>query len=171
MADSNILEDVELQKLFGMESEDWVICDENNEHFNNRWFHTPNTVKKDNAVGHKTSVLWSSASLFNSIQLYDNLKRVKISRIKLAQLRRFEDVTRLEHLEIKRLCVDDLGSVKTNSPISLSALKRFYIENFDGELVRELRRLKTVVYFDTPALKAVSLCKKHSSVARLFDPD
>lgn len=158
MADA-VIEDSELETLVGFEDEDLVICDNDYLLDNNRWFHTPNKPNESNAVDCKTVVLVSSVSVFNGIIMYEKLKRVKISSIQVSQLKRFEHVKCLQHLEISTLCADKrVYSDNQGDPIKLHALKRLHISKFDDALVAKVQLF--MLKFDTPALQAVYLGEK-----------
>lgn len=137
-----------------LQNENLVIC-EDDFLFNNRWWHTE-TASSD-LVDYRKDLLLRSSVLFhvllNALSSFSNLKRLKIGSITLDDLKQFEQVTGLVHLEIGALTIQSDSAAQLDSPVQMPLLKRLQISEFSNELNRSIS-------FHTPKLDAVSFGKK-----------
>lgn len=129
------------------ENENLVIC-EPDYVFNNR-FWTPHLDHCD-PVDYNREVLLRSTLLLKNLAKFTNLKRLKVSEISFAQLRRLEQVAGLEVLEIDLLTVDT--TFNFNVPLKFQQLQCMRIGEYKSNLL-------TSIPFRTPSLVAVSFGK------------
>ena len=146
----------ELQSKF--KNEDLVICDDdylfNGKPFNNRWFYTESTVVKSNLVIYNDLQVARDSFFQILYTMFTALKRLKISRITFAQLKKFVCLASLEHLEIDTFLEDEKKFSKVvKRPIRLPALKRLHLNVFAQDLVGKIP-------FSTKALQAVHFGKR-----------
>lgn len=139
---------VELKRLKPwFAKKDLVICEEDYRVKNNRWFYTPNARGAGNAINYD-DLLVRSASTFAFIGRFTNLKRVKVRRLVFSELKKFELVHGLEHLEIDLLGFHKDALPYLFDPIELPALKRLLIRESDRNLIADVK-------FAAPSLEAV----------------
>lgn len=127
-----------------------VIC--NQDHLFNNRFWTPFAETSD-PIDFDKEVLVRSSLLCKNLGKFSNLKRLMITEISFVQLRRLEEIKRLETLEIGLLTADDSTSM-FNVPLKLPALKYLFVCEYTGKLLPS-------VPFQTPRLKAISFGKCH----------
>lgn len=132
---------------------DLVIC-EDDFLFDNRWFHTESTQDSSNAVKYDTDLVVRNEQIFTRLPAFSQLRRAKVIRITFGQLKQFERLPCLEHLEIVNFLAEEYSScIFWKETIKLPALKRLLI----GSLSGPNSVLKRIYKFETNALEAVYL--------------